>query len=93
VVVSRTKIDNFYFDNSVVRFFTSGDVKALAEAMCDVIHNPALRERLIAGGYRYVDLHSWDRRKHEYLNLVDTLSTQIFSTTGSRAIEPAHADR
>jgi glycosyltransferase involved in cell wall biosynthesis len=93
VVVSRTKIDNFYFDNSVVRFFTSGDVKALAEAMCDVIDNPALREKLIAGGYRYVDLHSWDRRKHEYLNLVDTLSTQIFSSTGSRAIEPVHADR
>jgi glycosyltransferase involved in cell wall biosynthesis len=93
VVVSRTKIDNFYFDNSVVRFFTSGDVKALAEGMCEVIENAALREKLIAGGYRYVDLHSWDRRKHEYLNLVDTLSTQIFSSTGSRAIEPAHADR
>ncbi len=93
VVVSRTKIDNFYFDNSVVRFFTSGDVKALAEAMCEVIDNTALREKLIAGGYRYVDLHSWDRRKHEYLNLVDTLSTQIFSNTGSRAIEPVHADR
>ena len=93
VVVSRTKIDNFYFDNSVVRFFTSGDVKALAEAMCEVIDNSTLREKLIAGGYRYVDLHSWDRRKHEYLNLVDTLSTQIFSSTGSRAIEPVHADR
>jgi glycosyltransferase involved in cell wall biosynthesis len=93
VVVSRTKIDNFYFDNSVVRFFTSGDVKALAEAMCEVIDNTALREKLIAGGYRYVDLHSWDRRKHEYLNLVDTLSTQIFPSTGSRAIEPVHADR
>jgi glycosyltransferase involved in cell wall biosynthesis len=93
VVVSRTKIDNFYFDNSVVRFFTSGDVKALADAMCDVIENRGLREKLIAGGYRYVDLHSWDRRKHEYLNLVDTLSTQIFSSTGSRAIEPVHADR
>jgi glycosyltransferase involved in cell wall biosynthesis len=68
-------------------------VKALAEAMCEVIDNTALREKLIAGGYRYVDLHSWDRRKHEYLNLVDTLSTQIFSSTGSRAIEPVHADR
>jgi glycosyltransferase involved in cell wall biosynthesis len=93
VVVSRTKIDNFYFDNSVVRFFTSGDVQALAEGMCEVIENAALREKLIAGGYRYVDLHSWDRRKHEYLNLVDTLSTQIFSSTGSRAIEAVHADR
>jgi glycosyltransferase involved in cell wall biosynthesis len=93
VVVSRTKIDNFYFDSSVVRFFTSGDVKALAEGMIEVIENAALREKLIAGGYRYVDLHSWDRRKHEYLNLVDTLSTQIFSSIGSRAIEPVHADR
>ena len=93
VVVSRTKIDNFYFDNSVVRFFTSGDVQALAEAMCEVIENDALREKLIAGGYRYVDLHSWDRRKNEYLSLVDTLSTQIFSSTDSRAIEPIPADR
>jgi glycosyltransferase involved in cell wall biosynthesis len=93
VVVSRTKIDNFYFDSSVVRFFTSGDVKALAEGMIEVIENATLREKLIAGGHRYVDLHSWDRRKHEYLNLVDTLSTQIFSSIGSRAIEPVHADR
>ena len=93
VVVSRTKIDNFYFDSSVVRFFTSGDVKALAEAMCEVIENGALREKLIAGGYRYVDIHSWDRRKNEYLNLVDTLSTQIFSSADSQAIAPVPVDR
>jgi glycosyltransferase involved in cell wall biosynthesis len=93
VVVSRTKIDNFYFDSSVVRFFTSGDVKALAEAMCEVIENGALREKLVAGGYRYVDLHSWDRRKNEYLNLVDALSTQIFSSADSQAIAPVPVDR
>ena len=93
VVVSRTKIDNFYFDNSVVRFFTSGDVEALADAMCDVIGNPELRQKLVEGGYRYVDLHSWDRRKHEYLNLVDTLSTQIFASASSQAIEPVPADQ
>ena len=68
-------------------------MKALAEAMYEVIEDAVLRGKLIAGGYRYVDLHSWDRRKHEYLNLVDTLSTQIFSGTGSQAIEPVHADR
>jgi glycosyltransferase involved in cell wall biosynthesis len=93
VVVSRTKIDNFYFDSSVVRFFTSGDVKALAEAMCEVIENGALREKLIAGGYRYVDLHSWDRRKNEYLNLVDTLSTEVFPSIGPAVIKPVHADQ
>jgi glycosyltransferase involved in cell wall biosynthesis len=89
VVLSRTKIDNFYFDDSVVRFFVSGDVKALAEAMLEVIGNKALRETLIAGGYRYVDLHSWDRKKAEYLELVDNLSTETFPGRGSPSIEAA----
>jgi glycosyltransferase involved in cell wall biosynthesis len=93
VVLSRTKIDNFYFDDSVVRFFESGDVNGLAEALCEVMENQALREKLIAGGYRYVELHGWDRRKDEYLNLVDTLSTETFTSSGSQSIEPIPADR
>jgi glycosyltransferase involved in cell wall biosynthesis len=83
VVLSRTKIDNFYFDDSVVRFFMSGDVQSLAEGMLEVIEDRVLRESLIAGGYRYVDLHSWDRRKAEYLELVDALSTEVFPSTDS----------
>jgi glycosyltransferase involved in cell wall biosynthesis/peptidoglycan/xylan/chitin deacetylase (PgdA/CDA1 family) len=86
VVLSRTKIDSFYFDESVVRFFESGNVQALAEAMMQVIEDKALRETLIEGGYRYVDLHSWDRRKAEYLELVDSLSTEIFPGNRSTAI-------
>jgi glycosyltransferase involved in cell wall biosynthesis/peptidoglycan/xylan/chitin deacetylase (PgdA/CDA1 family) len=92
VVLSRTKIDNFYFDNSVVRFFTSGDVQALAEAMLEVIENKTVRETLIAGGYRYVGLHSWDQRKAEYLELVDNLSTEVFRSPGHASIETVEAD-
>ena len=91
VVLSRTKIDNFYFDDSVVRFFPSGDVPALAAAMLEVIQNKELRESLIEGGYRYVDLHSWDRRKAEYLELVDNLSTEAFPDSGAPAIEALKA--
>lgn len=93
VVLSRTKIDSFYFDDSVVRFFVSGNVRALADGMLEVIQNPPLREKLVAGGYRYVDLNSWDRRKDEYLKLVDTLSTEVFPSVTPGLIEPAHADR
>jgi glycosyltransferase involved in cell wall biosynthesis len=74
VVVSQTKIDSFYFDNTVVRFFTSGDDQAMADAMLEVIVNNAVRTALIAGGYEYAANHSWDIRKKDYLNLVDTLS-------------------
>jgi glycosyltransferase involved in cell wall biosynthesis len=74
VVVSRTKIDSFYFDENVVRFFTSGDDQAMADAMLEVISDKTLRERLIARGYEYVAKHSWGVRKKAYLDLVDTLS-------------------
>jgi glycosyltransferase involved in cell wall biosynthesis len=93
VVLSRTKIDNFYFDDSVVRFFKSGDVQALAAAMLELIENQPLRNSLVAAGLKYVDLHSWDRRKAEYLDLVDTLSTEIFRRSESPIVEPVEAER
>ncbi|MCZ2147217.1 MAG: glycosyltransferase [Bryobacterales bacterium] len=78
VVCSRTKIDTFYFDETVVRFFTSGDSRAMADAMLDVIEYTAVREAMVAAGHEYVNLHSWDVRKADYLELVDSLSTETF---------------
>jgi glycosyltransferase involved in cell wall biosynthesis len=74
VVVSRTKIDSFYFNDNVVRFFTSGDDQAMAEAMLEVIQDQGLRERLITNGFDYVAKHSWDVKKKDYLDLVDGLA-------------------
>jgi glycosyltransferase involved in cell wall biosynthesis len=79
VVVSRTKIDTFYFDDTVVRFFDSGDAQAMADAMMDVIEHRDVREALVAGGYEYVDRHCWDRKKKEYLDLVDSLSVETLT--------------
>jgi len=36
VIVSRTQIDSFYFDDSVVKFFDSKDEESLAEAMLEL---------------------------------------------------------
>ncbi len=81
VIASRTKIDSFYFNDTQVRFFTSGDVEALAAAMVDVIENASLRESLIAGGLEYVSRHSWGSRKRDYLELVDSLTTEVFDNS------------
>jgi len=79
VVVSRTKIDAFYFEEGVVHFFRSGDSQAMAEAMLDVVNNQDLRESLSRRGYEYVRRHGWDQKKKEYLDLIDSLSTERFS--------------
>ena len=78
VVVSRTKIDTFYFEEGVVHFFPSGDSQAMAEAMLDVINNQELRQSLVARGYEYVERNSWGRKKKEYLDLIDSLSAECF---------------
>jgi glycosyltransferase involved in cell wall biosynthesis len=78
VVVSKTKIDSFYFDEGTVHFFPSGNSQSMAAAMLDVIENNHLRETLVAGGYDYVERNGWQRKKQDYLNLVDSLSTEVF---------------
>jgi glycosyltransferase involved in cell wall biosynthesis len=79
VVVSRTKIDSFYFDEGTVHFFPSGNSQAMAEAMLEVIENKDLRQTLVASGYEYVERNGWQRKKQDYLNLVDALSTEVFA--------------
>jgi glycosyltransferase involved in cell wall biosynthesis len=76
VVVSRTKIDSFYFDDTVVQFFTSGDIQSLTDAMMRVIEDKAQRESLIQHGCEYADRNSWASRKWDYFNLVDSLCTE-----------------
>ena len=73
VVVSSTKIDRFYFNDSVVRFFESGNVDALAEAMLQLLRDSALRKNMIARASDYVKQNSWEIRKSDYLALVDCL--------------------
>lgn len=78
VVVSRTKVDSYYFTDDDVRFFPSGDSDAMAKAMCEVALDQTLRESLIAHGLKYVEKNSWTRKKREYLELIDNLATEHF---------------
>ncbi|MBV9572932.1 MAG: glycosyltransferase [Acidobacteriales bacterium] len=90
VVVSKTKIDSFYFQEGTVHFFPSGDSGAMAKAMLDVIYNQGLRQTLVTSGFEYVSRNSWDQKKKEYLDLIDALSTEYFPNTYP-ALTPAFA--
>ncbi len=74
VVVSETKIDRYYFNDSVVRFFESGNPDALAKAVLEVLGNENLRREMVRCASEYVVHNSWDNRKNDYLQLVDSLN-------------------
>jgi len=73
VIISRTKIDSYYFDDSVVCFFEPENVEELAESILRMARDKEYREMLSRNALAYVDRHGWDRKKSEYLSLVDSL--------------------
>jgi glycosyltransferase involved in cell wall biosynthesis len=73
VVVSSTKIDRFYFDEKVVRFFVSGNSDSLAEGMFELLTDQERRKGLAARASEYAAHHSWENAKSEYIHLVDLL--------------------
>ncbi len=73
VIASSTKIDRYYFNDSVVRFFESGNSGALAQAMIEILGNDVLRAEMAARGAAYAARHSWQTLKSDYLKLVDDL--------------------
>ena len=73
VVMSRTKIDSHYFNESVVRFFEPDDVESLAAAMSEMIDNEAMRKKLSENASKFVKDFSWERKQQVYLDIVDRL--------------------
>lgn len=73
VVVADTTIDKYYFDDSVVTFFSGGDANDLARKLLEIIRNPAARVRQVENASRFVEKIDWSVKQYEYLALVDQL--------------------
>lgn len=76
VLASRTKIDEYYFNDRIVQFFESGNVHDLAEKVRLLIDHPDRRAELQARSAEFIALNNWDVRQHEYFDLVDRLLTR-----------------
>ena len=75
VIVSATKIDRFYFSDSVVRFFKPDDANDLSTAMKQLIESADERKRLSENAAEFVKEMSWEVRKKEYLDIVESLAS------------------
>lgn len=73
IIVSRTKIDSYYFNDSVVTFFEPENEQDLAEAMLYLIKSKKVREELAENAFKFVEKNNWDVKKRMYLDIVDTL--------------------
>ena len=81
-IVSHTKVDRFYFNDSVVRFVESDNPNALAAAILDLYAHPEKRERLVENAARHIKQNNWDAKQHDYLRIVDALTAATASASG-----------
>jgi glycosyltransferase involved in cell wall biosynthesis len=73
VIVPTTAIDEYYFNDSVVKFFQANDDQSLAAAMLEMIQNPRVRQEIVRNAHEFIQAYTWDKNRSIYLNLVDAL--------------------
>jgi len=76
VIASRTKIDQFYFNDTVVKFCKPGDVNDLAQCMLSLIRESGSRETLQKNSQNFIKDYSWQNKEGEYFDIVDSLITR-----------------
>ena len=82
VIVSSTKVDRYYFNDSIVRFFEPGNPDALAREMLTLLRDDELRRRMTSQALKYAATHCWENRESDYLRLVDSMCDGGWSTNG-----------
>jgi glycosyltransferase involved in cell wall biosynthesis len=74
IIVPNTTIDRFYFNDSVVKFFSANDEENLADAILLLINDSDLRQTLVNNANEFVKKYTWNENKQGYLDLVDSLA-------------------
>jgi glycosyltransferase involved in cell wall biosynthesis len=73
VVASKTRIDQYYFNEHLVQFFESESIEDLALRILQLVDDVERRTVLRASALKFIEVNNWDVRKSEYLDLVDRL--------------------
>ncbi len=75
IILSRTKVDDFYFDGSLVHFFEPENYRELADALVLLASDENRRRALANNALKFIDGLCWDKKKYDYYSLVDKLLT------------------
>jgi glycosyltransferase involved in cell wall biosynthesis len=76
IIAAATPVDRYYFDDSLLLFFRSGDEHDLASKMEEIVSNAQLRTRLSEQGLAYARRNCWTEKRKIYLELIGALLPQ-----------------
>ncbi len=79
VLAAETEIDRYYFPDSQVKFFESGNAEDLAKCALGLLHDPEELQRIAQNGAaECTSNYSWAEHKQRYFEIVDALGGSNF---------------
>ena len=89
LVVSRTRIHQYYYSDELVKYYDSDDEEELAAKIVLLRKNSDLRQKQVSTALKYVEDHNWDVDRHLYLSIVDSLvAREPIPRSSSVSLEP-----
>jgi glycosyltransferase involved in cell wall biosynthesis len=73
VVAARTTAITSYFDDTMVRFFTPGNVEELADAILALYHDPGQRAAYAENAARFHERYNWPAIAADYVGTLERL--------------------
>lgn len=73
IIASKTKIDEYYFNDSMMMFFEPENSDDLARCIIELYNNPEKRKSLSEKEKEFVEENNWEIKKHIYLDVTDSL--------------------
>jgi glycosyltransferase involved in cell wall biosynthesis len=74
VIASATKIDRYYFDDSLIKFFRPEDEQDLANCILLTVRDESMRREYADNGLMFVRQNSWNAKQHIYDEIVYNLT-------------------
>jgi glycosyltransferase involved in cell wall biosynthesis len=91
IIACRTRIHAYYYDDSIIQYYENDDEVELAKQILFLRNNSIRCNSLIENAKRYADENTWDVKKGEYLELIDSLTnnkTSLLPSPSTRASAP-----
>ena len=89
VLVSRTPVHDYYYDDSIVKFFSPGDRNDFVEAVSDLCRDTASRRGLAENAKKFIAERGWPHERKKYYDIIDRLLQQQTEKRKLAAL-PAH---
>lgn len=74
IIASKTKVDKYYFDDSMIMFFEPENHEELARCIIELYENPKKRQSLVNHAKQFIVKNNWDSHKQVYYKIITNLN-------------------